>query len=106
MGYGSTLDWPPPESIPPDGLRRYAEAEYLGLTKSWLFELQNLAMRNGGGGSGDSGGPNFVVAPDGTCVLVGITSRGDPEFVATNIAWRVDIPETLDFIYAVLAKMD
>lgn len=107
VGYGSTLDWPPPESSPGDGWRRFVQADYLSLTKSWLFELQNLATANGGGGSGDSGGPNFAVDPiDGSPVLVAITSRGDPELVATNIAWRVDIPETLDFIGDVIGEVN
>ena len=105
-GYGSTLDWPPPESIPGDGLRRFVQTECLSLTKSWLFTLMNPATGNGAGGYGDSGGPNFWVAPDGSLVLVAITSRGDPNLVAANIAWRADIPETLDFIEFVLAMID
>ena len=105
-GYGTSLDWPPPEIVPPDGLRRFAETEYLGLTKSWLFTLTNPATGNGGTGYGDSGGPTFWLAPDGTLVLVAVISRGDPYGLATNIAWRVDIPETLDFIYGVLAAVE
>jgi hypothetical protein len=105
-GYGSTLDWPPPESIPGDGLRRFVQTECLGLTQSWLFTLMNPATGNGAGGYGDSGGPNFWVQPDGTLILVAITSRGDPNLVATNITWRADIPETLDFINQVLALVD
>lgn len=97
-GYGTTLDWPPPEQIPPDGWRRFAETEYRALTQSWLHTSQNLNQGNGGGGLGDSGGPNFWVQPDGTLVLVAVTSRGDPNCVSNNISWRVDIPETLDFI--------
>jgi hypothetical protein len=104
-GYGSTLDFPPPESIPGDGWRRFAETEYLALTQAWLFTLMNPATGNGGTGAGDSGGPNYWVAPDGTLILVAITSRGDPNLVATNIAWRADIPETLDFVNGVLSAM-
>jgi hypothetical protein len=97
---------PAPESIPGDGLRRFAQTECLGLTQSWLFTLMNPATGNGGTGYGDSGGPNFWVAPDGMLILVAITSRGDPNLVATNIAWRADIPETLEFIDFVLAMME
>ena len=104
-GYGTTFDWPPPTDIPADGLRRFAQTEYLDLTQSWLFTLMNPATGNGGTGYGDSGGPTFWVAPNGTLVLVALTSRGNPECMATNIAWRVDIPETLDFIDWVIKEV-
>lgn len=106
VGYGATLDWPPPEITPGDGLRRFAETEYLHLTRSWLFTQQNPATGNGGTGGGDSGGPAFWVDDDGTLVLVAVTSRGDPNLVATTIAWRVDIPETLNFIDDVIAEVE
>ena len=61
-GYGSTLDFPPPESIAGDGWRRFTETQYLALTKAWLFTLTNPATGNGGAGYGDSGGPNYWVA--------------------------------------------
>jgi hypothetical protein len=105
-GYGSTRDFPPPVGIDPDGLRRFAETEYLALTQAWLFTLMNPATDNGGTGYGDSGGPNFWVEPNGALTLVAITSRGDPNLVATNIAWRADIPETLDFVNSVLAATE
>jgi hypothetical protein len=105
VGYGSTLDWPPPVSVPADGSRRFAQSDYLVLTQAWLFTLMNPATGNGGTGYGDSGGPAFWVDTDGTLVLVALTSRGDPNLVATNIAWRVDIPETLDFIASVIANL-
>jgi hypothetical protein len=104
-GYGSTLDWPPPESIPGDGWRRFAESRYRSLTQSWLFLQQNLATGDGGTGYGDSGGPTFWVDTDGSLVLVSLTSRGDPKLVATGITWRVDIRETLDFIASVIAGL-
>jgi len=37
---------------------------------------------------------------------VAVTSRGDPNCVATNIAWRTDIPETLDFIDQVIRGLE
>ena len=98
VGYGTTLDWPPPEIVDVDGLRRFAQSGYLALTQAWLFTLTNPATGNGGTGYSDSGGPTFWVAPDGTLVLVAVISRRDPYGMATNIAWRVDIPEMLDFI--------
>ena len=64
---------------------------------------QNQATDDGGTCGGDSGGPAFWTDPDyGTEILVGITSWGDPYCVATGFNYRVDIPETLDFIDSVI----
>ena len=98
VGYGSTLDWPPPEETPGDGPRRFAQTEFLALTQGWLYTAQNLATGSGGTGLGDSGGPTFWVNNDGSLVLVALTSGGNLRLIGTNIPWRVDIPETLDFI--------
>jgi Trypsin len=96
-GYGSTLEWPPPVIPPIDGWRRFADSEYLNILPEWLL-LHNAATGSGGTGYGDSGGPAFWIAPDGTRVLVGITSWGDPNLLNIGFYWRVDVPETLDFI--------
>ncbi len=106
-GYGTTLDRSPPQLIDPDGLRRVAVSEYLALREGWLYLNQNFATGDGGTGYGDSGGPTFWKDPaTGKEILVSLTSRGDPETVATGVTWRVDIPATLDFIAFVLAMMD
>jgi len=96
VGYGSILDWPPKVITPGDGWRRFADSEYLNLLAGWLHLLQNPATENGGTAFGDSGGPAFWIEPDGTRVLVAVTSWG--EAAAMGFYWRVDIPETLDFI--------
>ena len=106
VGYGSTIEWPPPENIPGDGLRRFANSKYLGLTAGWLITLQNLAAGSAGTGLGDSGGPAFWVDTDGTLVLVALTGHGDPNLVAMGFYWRVDIPETLDFIAEVIEGLE
>ena len=105
-GYGTSLDWPPPEIVDADGWRRFAQTEYLTLTQGWLFTQQNPATGNGGTGFGDSGGPTFWIADGGTHVLVALTSRGNLNCVSTNIAWRVDLAETLDFIEDVIATVE
>ncbi len=104
VGYGSTLEWPPPEIIFPDGKRRLAESEFQTLLKAWLRMSQNQATDDGGTCYGDSGGPAFW-NEDGTEILVGITSWGDAQCVATGFNYRVDIPETLDFINDVIADL-
>jgi len=102
VGYGVTLHWPPPVYTA-ELQRQFAESEYLKLLKAWLLMSQNQAPGRDDGGTcgGDSGGPAFWTDPDdpdGEEILVGITSWGDMPCVATGFNYRVDIPETLDFI--------
>jgi secreted trypsin-like serine protease len=105
VGYGGTLDWPPPV-ISYDLQRRFAESEHQTLLKVWLRMSQNQATCDGGTCYGDSGGPAFWTEPNGTEILVGITSWGDANCVATGFNYRVDIPETLSFINDVIADLE
>jgi len=101
VGYGTTLEWPKPVIIAPDGLRRRADSSYRSLFGNWLFMSQNLATGDGGTGYGDSGGPTFWVDPlTGQKILVSITSRGDIPCVSLNSAFRIDSAESLTFIHA------
>jgi hypothetical protein len=104
VGYGGSLDWPPPD-IYYDDYRQSAESEHRRLLKSWLRMSQNQATGDGGTCYGDSGGPAFYTEPDGTEILVGVTSWGDAQCVASAFNYRVDIPETLDFIDEVIAEL-
>lgn len=99
VGYGTTLDWPPPKRTS-ENMRRYAFSEYQGLLKSWLIMSQNAATDDGGTGYGDSGGPTFWIDPEQgeTDIVVAITSWGDVPTVATGIAYRIDTADALDFI--------
>ncbi len=108
VGYGTTLEWPPPNIIFPDGVQRVAESEFLNLRKAWLHMSQNQAPGREDSGTcfGDSGGPTFWTNDDGKKILVAVTSTGDAVCVATNTAYRVDIPETLDFIDTVITGLD
>jgi len=105
VGYGGSLSWPPPE-ITYDDYRQFAESEYQALLEAWLRLSQNQATGDGGTCYGDSGGPAFWMEPDGTEVLVGITSWGDANCVATGFNYRVDIPETLSFIADVIDSLE
>jgi hypothetical protein len=101
VGYGTDRDW----GTPADGWRRSAQIDYLALTQAWLFTQMNPVTGNGGIRNGDSGGPNFWRNPDdGSLVLVAVTSRA-PSAVTPSVAWRVDIPETLDFINQVISGL-
>jgi hypothetical protein len=106
VGYGATLQFPPPAFTPGDGLRRISVSDYRALENVWLHQNVNPATGNGGTGYGDSGGPHFWIAPDGELVLVALQSRGDPELVSLNKSYRLDIPEALDFIDFVLALLE
>jgi hypothetical protein len=105
VGYGGVLDWPPP-SISYDDYRRFAVSEYQNLHKAWLRMSQNQATDDGGTCYGDSGGPSFWVEEDGTEILVGITSWGDASCVSSAFNYRVDIPDTLDFIAEVTGNLE
>jgi len=105
VGYGGTLHWPPTPPDPKvtyDNLRQNATSEYQALLKSWLRLSQNQATGDGGTCYGDSGGPAFWTDPvTGDEILVGITSWGDNQCVATGFNYRVDTSDTLGFIRAV-----
>jgi secreted trypsin-like serine protease len=105
VGYGGTLDWPPPE-ITYEDKREYSVSEYRALLKSWLRMSQNQATGDGGTCYGDSGGPAFWEDEGGNEILVGVTSWGDVPCVASAFNYRVDIADTLDFIADVIAELD
>jgi secreted trypsin-like serine protease len=105
-GYGTTLDWPPPQHAAHDGLRRFAVTEYQALTNAWVMVSQSMANDNGGGGYGDSGGPTFWTDPvTEEQILIGITSWGDRNCLAIGFQYRTDIPDALDFIDLVLTAV-
>jgi len=106
VGYGSTLEWPPPVTAPGDGWRRFADSDYLNVLPGWLNLLQNPATGNGGTAPGDSGGPVFWTDPDtGQQVLVGITSWGGSS-VGNSFHQRIDTVESLTFIQDVIDSLE
>ncbi len=105
VGYGATLDWPPSNNHYEDQ-RQLAVSEYQALLDVWLRMSQNQATGDEGTCYGDSGGPAFWTEPDGTEIIVGITSWGDVPCVASAFNYRVDIPETLDFIADVIESLE
>ena len=108
VGYGWTLDFPPPQ-FNVDPRRRYAESEYQALLKAWLRMSQNQATGDGGTCYYDSGGPAFWTDPDTQVdILVGLTSWGDAVCVASAFNYRTDTASAIDFIeeVRVLAEQD
>lgn len=104
-GYGGVLAWPPPE-ITYEDQRRFAYSEYTALVPAQLHMDQNRLHDNGGTCFGDSGGPAFWENEDGSLVIVGITSWGDAQCVVTGFDYRVDIPDTLDFVNGLINGLD
>lgn len=108
VGYGSTLDWPPRDGhIPSDGTRRFAKPEYLNVRNVWLHLSQNQAPGRGNSGVcyGDSGGPVFWTESDESEILVAIIITGDARCAAVCTNYRVDIPDTLEFIGDVMTMV-
>jgi hypothetical protein len=105
VGYGTTLSWPPPTSISSDGVRRVAQEEYRALNRSYLTASQNPATGDGGTGIGDSGGPIFWRAADGTEIMTSITSRGDSALVGMSVNFRIDTEDALGFLSSVMESM-
>jgi hypothetical protein len=100
VGYGGTLaSWPPPD-LAYDFVRRVAESEYVALTPIHLHLSQKAVFDEGGTCFGDSGGPSFWVDAAGNETVVAVTSTGDGQCVATGLNYRVDVPETLAWIYS------
>ena len=105
VGFGTILkSWPPPVIVS-EKYRLIAESEYVALVPAQLHLSQRAVFEEGGTCFGDSGGPVFWKEEDGTEILVGITSWGDAQCVATGFYYRVDIPETLDFIEDVIDNL-
>ncbi len=106
VGYGGSLDWPPPDIYYED-TRQVAYSEYRTLLKVWLKMSQNQATGDGGTCYGDSGGPAFWEDPVTKVeTIVGVTSWGDAQCVASAFNYRVDIAETLTFIQDVFDSLD
>lgn len=98
VGYGDAISFHPPELVDDGDGRWYGESAYQGLQDAWLLMSQNYLKDLQGTCYGDSGGPAFYEDTDGKLWLVGITSWGDMNCIATGFDYRVDIATTLDFV--------
>lgn len=105
VGYGNRIEFPPPE-LRFFARREFSVSEFQALLKSWLRMSQNQATDDGGTCNGDSGGPAFWTEPDGSEILVGVTSWGDILCLASGFNYRVDTADTLDFIADVIEWLE
>ncbi len=107
VGYGFTLNFPPPEEVAIDGWRRFVFSQFQCLHNAYLILNQNPEATDGGGiATNDSGGPTFWIADDGTPVLVAVNFYADPERVAVGWGYRVDLPDGRLFIDFYLAAAE
>jgi secreted trypsin-like serine protease len=95
VGYGDTeyVNAPGGPTNTHPWTRMYAVGRFNALGPGYLRLTQNPATGDAGTCDGDSGGPVFL---DG--VLVAITTTGDTFCNATNVAQRLDTPETQAFL--------
>jgi len=74
-----------------DGDRRWAEQTIMNLGKTWLNLSMQPSTGDGGTCYGDSGGPHFLVNPNGSLgPVVSLTVTGDIPCRATDKTYRVD----------------
>ena len=98
VGYGDALlSWPPPV-FKFDLIRQVAESEYVALNPRYLHTSQKAVFDEEGTCFGDSGGPVFLVNPEGSEIIVALTSTGDAQCIATGLNYRVDTPAVLGWI--------
>ena len=95
FGYGLVRDEANGNSSPlgTDPLRRAATQTYLNQHNQYLGLSIHNNKGNGGGCSGDSGGPHLLHD-----VIVSVTSNGDANCVATDNTQRIDQPIIRDWI--------
>ena len=97
VGYGSD------QNMADTNVREYSVSSFRNLHKAWLYMSQNVHTGNGGTCFGDSGGPTFYTAADGSEYLVAVTSWGDAQCKSTNNNYRADTAASLAFIADMVA---
>jgi hypothetical protein len=99
VGYGVARDTKKkgPHALTYDGARRYVQQSFSSLQPAWLTLSINPSTGDGGGCSGDSGGPHFL---GGTAsnLVVAITFTGDPFCRSIDKTYRLDTPSARSFI--------
>lgn len=86
------------QPLAPGTVRRGATQGYQNMHNQYLGLSINSNQGNGGGCSGDSGGPHLL-----NNLIVSVTSNGDASCVTTDNTQRVDQPEIRDWILLVIS---
>ncbi len=98
VGYGSSEQ----DIYTSTDVRMYSVSSFKNLHDAWLYMSQNPHTGNGGTCFGDSGGPTYYRAADGTETQVAVTSWGDAVCKSTNNNYRVDTASSLGFIWSAI----
>jgi secreted trypsin-like serine protease len=79
--------------------RRFADQQFLSLTKAWMTLSMNVSTGDGGTCYGDSGGPHFLGAGENeTDVVASITVTGDAVCKASDKTYRMDTASARDYL--------
>lgn len=106
VGYGGTLEFPPPTYISVDGVRRRSESDFQALLPAHVVMNGNLTLDNGGVCFNDSGGPAFWQDPaTGEETVISLTSWGAP-CISIDVSTRIDTPDAVSFIDAAIACVE
>lgn len=106
VGYGVTLEFPPPTYVSVDGIRRLSFSEFQAILPAHLMMNGNLSAGNGGVCFNDSGGPAFWRDPaTGEETVISLTSWG-ARCIANDVSTRIDTPEAVSFIDAAIACVE
>ena len=106
VGYGITLEFPPPVYAAIDGIRRVAYSEFQALVPAHVIANNNQAAGNSGVCGGDSGGPAFWTDPvTGEETVVSLTSWGD-QCIGHDVSTRIDTANAVAFIDQFIACVE
>lgn len=102
VGYGVTLELPPPTYVSVDGVRRLSFSDFQAILPGHVVMNGNLSAGNGGVCFNDSGGPAFWQDPvTGEETVVSLTSWGS-RCIANDMSTRIDTPDAVSFIDAAI----
>lgn len=106
VGYGVTLELPPPTYVSVDGVRRLSFSEFQAILPAHVMMNGNLSAGNGGTCFNDSGGPAFWRDPaTGEETVISLVSWG-ARCIANDVSTRIDTPEAVSFIDAAIACVE
>jgi Trypsin len=101
VGYGTVVNEKTggPHALELGTRRMFATQTVNSVIKSWVTFSMNPSTGNGGTCYGDSGGPHFLGAgATETDIVVAVTVTGDVWCRATDKAYRLDTPSSLEFL--------
>lgn len=96
-GMGRDIHSTGPQALYPGGTRMWATGTFRSLQPAWVSLSQNIALGDGGGCFGDSGGPSFVGDSTSNRLAATITA-GDSVCVSLSKTYRLDTESAAAFL--------